>query len=156
MRKLPIALVVSVLFGTVVALNAQGRQQPPAPAAAASNDIAVTVSYTGKGVVDAGHSVLVFLFSDPNIGPDSRPMAGPELVTKNNGTVTFKGLVARPVYVVGVYNEKGNYDGKNGPPPAGAPIGMYRKDAQSPPTAVTPGPKTAIKLTFNDAKRWGQ
>jgi hypothetical protein len=151
---------VSLLSGTV-ALGAQARQttppptQTPAPAAAASNDIVVTVNYTGKGVVDAGHSVLVFLFTDPNIGPTSQPIGPPQVATRNGAVVTFKGLAARPLYVVGVFNEKGTYNG-GGPPPAGLPIGIYRKDAQSPPTAVTPGPKTAVKLTFNEAKRWGQ
>ena len=92
---------------------AQGRQTTPPAAAAATNDVTVTITYTGKGTVDDSHSIVAFLFAEPNVGPQSRPLGPPQIVTKNGQTVTA-------------------------------------------PTAVTPGPKTAIKLTFNDTKRWGQ
>jgi len=141
------------------ALSAQGRQTTPTPAAgaaAAANDVSVTVTYTGKGVVDAGHSILLFLFTDPQIGPNSQPIGPPQIVQKSGATATFKNVTAKTVYVVAIYNEKGTYDGKNGPPAAGTPIGTYMKAPSTTPTAVTPGPKTAIRMTFNDAKRWGQ
>jgi hypothetical protein len=98
----------------------------------------------------------LLLFADPNIGPTSEPLGAPQIAAKNGATVTFKNVTAKPVYVVAIYNEKGTYDGRSGPPPNGTPIGMYAKDAKSPPAPVTPGPKTAIKMTFSDAKRWGQ
>ena len=60
-----------------------------------------------------------------------------------------------PVYICAVYDEQGGYTGQN-PPPAGTPIGMYSKDAKSPPAPVTPGPKTVLKMTFSDAKRFGK
>lgn len=146
--------------GSTATLQAQGRQAtppPPAPAAAAATkDVTVTVTYTGKGTVDAGHQILVFLFSDPNVGPTSRPLGPPQMVQKNGATVTFKEVAATPVYVFAVYDDKGGYNGQSGPPAAGTPIGFYTKVAKQPPTAVTPGPKTAVKMTFNDTKRWGQ
>jgi len=158
-----IALATCVLFGTV-SIGAQGRQTTPppptpkpsatTPAGAATNDIAVTINYTGNGVIDAQHGVLVFLLSDPNIGPNSRPIGASQIATKNLSTVTFKNQVTTPVYVLAIYNEKGTYDGKNGPPPAGTPIGMYTKAGK--PAPVTAGPKTAIRLTFDGSKKFGQ
>ena len=159
------ALGTLALFTLATTLGAQTGQaagqkpapagQKPAPAAAAAtNDIAVTISYTGKGPVDPKHAILVFLFTDPNPSA-SQPIAGPQTATKNGATVTFKNVTAKEVYVAAVYNEKGDYNGLSGPPPAGTPIGMYQKDPKSPPTAVTPGPKTAIKMSFNDARRFG-
>ena len=152
------ALLLVVLFGTIASLHAQAK--PPAAAAAkpapaiAATDVAVTVNYTGKGVVDAGHSIIVFLFSDPNVGPDSRPLGPPQLVQKNGTTVTFNNVTAKPVYIFAIYNEKGTYDGRSGPPPAGTPVGMY--GSAKGPTGVTPGMKTPVKLTFTGAKKWGQ
>jgi hypothetical protein len=140
-------------------LGAQGGgaapQSKPAPPPAATNDVTVTVSYTGKGPVDPKHPIIVFLFTEPNPGNGSQPIAGPQTATKNGATVTFKNVTATQVYITAVYNEKGDYSGVGGPPPAGTPIGMYQKDAKSPPTPVTPGPKTAVKMSFNDARRVG-
>jgi hypothetical protein len=154
MRIPVLACSLIVLSGTAASLHAQARQSPPAAAATAAADVAVTVTYTGKGVVDAGHQVLVFLFADPNIGPTSRPLGPPEIVQKNGATVTFTGVTTKPVYVFAIYNEKGTYDGRSGPPPAGTPIGML-SNAKG-PVAVTPGAKTPAKLTFSGDKKWGQ
>lgn len=153
------------IIGMTAPLGAQQTGQakppakPPAPAAAAvsaTNDVAITVMYTGKGVVDASHSILLFLFTDPNISSESQPMGAPETITKNGGTATFKNVGAKTVYVVALYNEKPGYNGQGGPPPVGTPMAIYAKDAKSPPLGVTPGPKTAIKISFNEAKRFGQ
>src|SRR5690349_10768851 len=99
MRSRMPGLMLFVLLGTFASLVAEARQAPPPakPAAAAAKpaaaiaatDVAVTVNYTGKGVVDPGHSIIVFLFSDPKVGPDSRPLGPPQLVQKNGQTVTF-------------------------------------------------------------------
>jgi hypothetical protein len=153
------ALGTLALFVLTTTLGAQtaagGGQKPAPPAAAATNDVSVTVSYTGKGPVDAKHPIILFLFTDPNPGNTSQPLGPPQTATKNGATVTFKNVTAKQVYVTAVYVEKGDYTGVGGPPPAGTPIGMYRKDAKSPPTPVTPGPKTHVKMTFNDARRFG-
>lgn len=160
MRIKILGLMLFVLAATAASLHAQARQATPPPAkpaaapAIAATDVAVTVNYTGKGVVDAGHSILVFLFSDPKVGPDSRPLGPPQIAQKNGATVTFSGVTTKPVYVFAIYNEKGTYDGQSGPPPAGTPIGMY--GTAKGPTAVTPGMKTPVKLTFTGATKWGQ
>ena len=160
MRTRMLGLSLLVLFGTVVSLQAQARQATPPPAkpapaaAIAATDVAVTVSYTGKGVVDAGHNILVFLFSTPTVGPDSQPLGAPQIVTKNGQTVTFNNITTKPVYIFAIYNEKGTYDGRSGPPPAGTPIGMYGTAKGA--TPVTPGMKTPVKLTFTGATKWGQ
>ena len=45
------------------------------------------------------------------------------MITKNGDTATFKNVAAETVYVTVVYDEKSNYDGRSGLPPAGTPIG---------------------------------
>jgi hypothetical protein len=159
------ALMLLVIFGTLSTLQAQARQAPPAPPKAAgaaakgpapiaATDVALTVTYTGKGVVDATHNILVFLFDDPNVGPNSRPLGPPQIVQKNGATITFNGITAKPVYAFAIYNEKGTYQGQDGPPPAGTPVGVY--GTATGPTAITPGMKAPLKFTFTGAKKWGQ
>jgi hypothetical protein len=160
MKPVTLMGVMAILVAAIASPAAQGRQTappPPPPAAApATTDLAVTVSYSGKGVVDTAHAIVVFAFSEPNPGPQSRPLgAGPAVATKNGQTVTLKGITAPSVYIVAVYNEKTPYDGLSGPPAAGTPVGVYSKDGKA-PTLVAPGSKTAVKMSFNDAKRFGQ
>ena len=153
------ALGTLAAFTLTASVGAQtGKPAPqtkPPPPPAATNDVSVTISYTGKGVVDPKHPIILFLFTEPNPGAGSQPIAAPETATKNGATVTFKNVTASPVYIAAVYSEKGDYTGVGGPPPPGTPIGMYQKDAKSPPTPVTPGPKTRVKMTFSDAQRFG-
>ena len=155
MRTHLLGLATILVLGTTSSAYGQARQTAPPPAAAAAKDVTVTVTYTGKGVVDAKHNVLVFLFDHPTPGPGSQPLAGPEIIQKNGSTVRFKNVSTTPVYICAVYDEQGGYTGQN-PPPAGTPIGMYSKDAKSAPAPVTPGPKTVLKMTFSDAKRFGK
>ena len=115
-----------------------------------AGDVSVTVTYTGKGKVDDTHEILVFLFDHPTPTVGSVPMAV-QVTTKSGGTVTFKDVATTPVYITVVYDEAANYDGTT-PPPAGAPIGAYRKDGK--PISVTPGPAARIKLSFDDSVRW--
>ena len=93
------------LSGMTAPLGAQTTGQakppakPPAPAAAtaaATNDVSVTVTYTGKGVVDASHSILLFLFTDPNVNA-SQPIGAQQTITKNGSTATFKNVSAKQV-----------------------------------------------------------
>jgi hypothetical protein len=163
MMRLLSGIAALALIGLTAPLGAQTTGQakppakPPAPAAAAAtNDVSVTVTYTGKGVVDASHSILLFLFTDPNISSESQPIGPPETITKNGGTATFKNVSPKIVYVVALYNETPGYNGQGGPPPVGTPMAIYAKDAKSPALGVTPGPKTAIKISFDGTKRFGQ
>lgn len=138
-------------------------QKPAAPKAAASKpavpapaatDVGVTVTYKGKGPVDAGHRILLFAFADPNVTSASRPIGAPQYASKNGETLTFQNVTS-PIYVIAVYDEKGTYDGLSGPPPAGLPATMYRKAPKGAPTAVAPG-SAAVKFTFDDSERWNK
>jgi hypothetical protein len=138
-----------------VALLAAGIVGPTAVRAQAGGEVQVTVTYKAKGAkVDATNDILVFLFDHPSPTANSEPL-GLQFVQKNGGTATFTGIGAREVYIVAVYDEKGNYDGQSGPPPEGTPLATYSKDGKT-PTAVPPGPAAKIKMTFTDARRWQQ
>jgi hypothetical protein len=128
-----------------------GLMAPAAGFAQKPVDLAVTVTYTGKGAVDATHEILVFLFTNPNISAESEPV-GVQTITKSGGTATFTAVPHETVYVVMVYDEKSNYDGQSGPPPVGAPIGNYGKAGKILP--VKPGSTPKIKATFDDSVRW--
>ena len=148
MKLIPIAAAALLLF-----------QAAPAPK---TKDVAVSVTYKGKGVVDAGHKIIVYAFADPDITSASRPI-DTQFSSKNGETVTFKSPSA-PVYIFAVYDEKGTYDGVSGPPPAGTPSATYRKAPTAPkapkapkaaPVAVAPG-SPAVKFTFDDSERWSK
>lgn len=112
----------------------------------------MTVTYKGKGTLDATHRVIVWLFADGNITSASRPIDH-LYVTKNGETVTFKGVSA-PVYVFAVYDKSGGYDGVSGPPPAGLPSATYSKTPKGPPAAVKAG--TPVTFTFDDSELWAK
>jgi hypothetical protein len=154
--------VIHVAAAALLLFQAAGPARKPAataaqkPAAAARQkptDVGVTVTYKGKGAVDAGHKLIVFAFADADINSGSRPV-GTQFAEKNGQTVTFTDLTS-PVYVFAVYDEKGTYDGVSGPPPAGIPCATYRKTAKGAPTAVAPG-SPAIKFAFDDSERWAK
>ena len=125
------------------------------PADPAQHDLAVTITYTGRGKIDATHKLMVFLFTSPDVGAAGEPIAM-QVAEKSGATVTFKGVLQKPVYVCAIYDEKGGYNGHSGPPPVGTPISVYRKANATAPTGVTPGPDASVHMTFNDAKRFGQ
>jgi len=132
-------------------LSAQGRQAPPS--APLAHNLAVTVKYTGKGVVDASHGVLVFLFDSPNFQA-SQPFSM-QAVTKNGDVASFVNLAQSKVYVVAIYDDQGGYTGRAGPPREGAPIGYYSATTSANvPAAVTVGPKTDITLTFDGSTKF--
>jgi hypothetical protein len=120
----------------------------------APTDLAVTVTYKGKGTVDANHKLIAWLFTDSAISSSSRPIA--TLSTEKNGdTLTFKDVASTPVYIFTAYDQKGGYDGISGPPPAGIPTSLYRKAAKGAPTPVQAG-GPAVKLTFDDSQPWNK
>jgi hypothetical protein len=125
--------------------------QSTTPAGAQTGEVTVTATYKGKGTVDATHEILVFLFDHPTPTAESMPMAV-QSITKNGGTATFKGLSPTPVYIVMVYDEKANYDGQSGPPPADTPWATHTKGGK--PVAVTPGANVKVAVTFDDSQRW--
>jgi hypothetical protein len=138
------------------AKSAPAKPAPPKPAATkpAATDLAVTLTYKGKGTVDANHQIIAWLFSDPAITSNSRPVAT-MTTAKNGDTVVFKDAGAAPVYIFAAYDSKGGYDGRSGPPPAGVPTGLYSKPGKGPAAAVKPG-GPAVKLTFDDSQPWNK
>ena len=147
-RNLPVAILACVVGVLVASMASMASMTGLARQGA---DLTVTVSYTGKGPVDEKNDVLVFLFDHPEPTGDSRPLAV-QAVTKNGGVATFKGVTTPTVYVIAVYDEKANYDGKSGPPPAGSPIATYSKGGKPVPVEPAKTPKVAFK--FGDANRW--
>ena len=124
----------------------------PAAAKPTATDLAVTVSYKGKGTVDATHQLIAWLFTNPAITNDSRPIA--TLATAKNGdTLTFKDVPATPVYVFVAFDRLGGYDGRSGPPPAGTPTALYGATAKGAATAVKAG-GAPVKITFDDSRPW--
>jgi len=140
------------LAATVLALQA-AKAAPPAAAAVAATDVAVAISYTGKGTVDANHKVLTWLFADPNVTANSRPVGAAQSLDKKTGTITFKNAPSTPVYVFTCYDEKGGYDGVSGPPPPGIPCTIYKKTAAGAATPVKAG-GPVVKFAFGDSDRW--
>jgi len=142
---------MTVITAAAVALLLQAAPPAKAPAPAAT-DLPVTVTYKGKGTIDATHRVIVWLFAEGNITSASRPLDH-QYVTKNGDTVTFKGVSA-PVYVFAVYDSSGAYDGVSGPPPGGLPSATYRQTPKGPPTAAKAG--AAVKFAFDDSEPWNK
>ena len=81
------------------------QKTPAAAVKPAATDLAVTITYKGKGTVDANHKVIAWLFTDPAISSSSRPIA--TLSTAKNGdTLTFKDVGSAPVYVFTAYERR--------------------------------------------------
>jgi hypothetical protein len=111
--------------------------------------VKVTVTYQGKGTVDATHRVWVWLFAYPDIGPGSMPIAEVAL-DKNGGLATFDGIDAERVWIAAAFDESGSMGG-NAPPPSGSPVGLYL-GTDGAPKSVVPG-ESAVLLTFDDSFR---
>lgn len=143
----PIAFVVMIAataphLSTVLAAAASAR--------VAAGTVKVTLNYKGKGTVDGSHRVWVWLFTSPDIGPNSMPIA--ELsVDRNGGVVTFEGVSAERVWIAAAFDEQGVMSG-NAPPPSGAPVGLYM-GSDGMPKSVVPGDAAAAVLTFDDSMR---
>jgi hypothetical protein len=157
MNVLSIVAVTLSLLHT--AATKPAAQKPPAPKPATTaektspTDLPVTVTYQGKGTVDATHRIIAWAFTDPDITSASRPV-GTEFTSKNGDTLTFKNL-SSPVYVFVAFDETGRYDGVSGPPPHGLPCATFRKAPKTPPVALTPG-AAPVKFTFDDSERWNK
>lgn len=117
---------------------------------AQAGKVTVTVTYKGKGTVDATHKLWVWLFDSPNIGAGSMPIDQIAL-DKNGAEAVFQGVSAGTVYVAVAFDESGAMDGQ-GPPPPGTPISLLM-DAQGTPRGVTPGDKGIAAVTFDDTMR---
>jgi hypothetical protein len=119
-------------------------------ARSAAGTVAVKVNYKGKGTVDGSHRIWIWLFSTPDIGPNSMPIA--ELsVTKNGEVAIFDGVGADKVWIAAAFDEKGVMSGQ-APPPPGTPVGVLL-GADGAPAGVVTGSKSETVLTFDDSFR---
>ena len=151
MRIRTLSVISAVTLAATAALSAQTRQTqpPPAAGAAAAHNLSVTIKYTGKGVVDANHPVLVFLFETAPVSSASQPV-NMQMVTSNGGVASFQNIPQAKVCIVAVFDQTGNYTGQGGPPPVGTSMGYYNPAPKATDAAlITVGPKTAVTLTFD-------
>ena len=111
----------------------------------------VKLNYTGAGTVDDKHKILVFLFDSPDFAGGNVMPIGSEMATAKAQTVTFSNLTASPVYVVAVFDPKGEYDGMS-MPPSGSSLGLYASQEGKPnPINLEPGKPAQISLPFDDS-----
>jgi hypothetical protein len=150
------ALAGALAVALPIAAHAQAQPAPapasaaPAAATAPAGTLDVIVTYNGKGEVSAKNEISIFLFSDPNIGPDSMPV-GVATVEQNGGTATFSGMPP-VVYIVAVYDDVGTYE-RDAAPPSGTPVSLYGVGAGGVPEGVKTGNGAKVTFTFDDANR---
>jgi uncharacterized protein (DUF2141 family) len=119
-------------------------------AAQQTGKLQVTVQYKGAGTVDKTHQIFVWVFDTPDITENSVPIATDQ-ATSNGATLSFSGL-PKTVYLAAAFNEKGNFDGTQGPPPSGTPITIY--GGMGTATGVpTGGDEAKVTVTFDDSVR---
>ena len=137
-------------LATLVAGFTSSTSAAVIPFAMRGGEVSVTVSYMGKGPVDATHEIWVFL-SDTTPLRGTKPMMTVTL-KKSGDTAVFKGVTQDPSYVAVAYDEIGDYDGTAGPPPVGTPIAYYSTDGKNASPLKTAG-GAKIRICFNDARR---
>jgi hypothetical protein len=147
MKKVLASIVVILLVGLA---PAAGVLIAAPGVTVNSGAVKVTVTYKGKGTVDASHKVWVWLFDTPNIGAGSMPID--QIALDKNGTdAVFENVAGDKVYVAVAFDEKGAMMG-DGPPPTGTPIGILM-GPDGTPNGVTPGGKDPVAITFDDTIR---
>ena len=150
MEMRSIAPFAFVVLMATAAMHLSTAVAASAGARVVAGTVKVTINYKGKGAVDSTHRVWVWLFTSPDIGPGSMPIA--ELtVEKNGGTAVFEGIAEDRVWIAVAYDERGVMAG-SAPPPSGTPIGLY-VGSDGAPRSVAPGDSTDAVLTFDDSFR---
>ncbi|HEX4914199.1 MAG TPA: hypothetical protein VFV51_09590 [Vicinamibacterales bacterium] len=149
----PFAFVVlmatAVMHLTTAVAASAGARTVVNGVAVVADTVKVSITYKGKGTVDANHRIWVWLFDTPDIGPGSMPIA--ELsISANGGTASFDGIDAKRVWIAAAFDESGTMSG-NAPPPSGSPIGILA-GADGAPKSVVPGEDAAV-MTFDDSQR---
>jgi hypothetical protein len=144
-----IAPLAFVLLIATAAMHLTTAVAASAGARVAAGAVKVTVNYKGKGTVDARHRVWVWLFTSPDIGPGTMPIAETS-IDVNGATAAFDGIDAEHVWVAAAFDESGSMNG-SAPPPSGSPIGIYL-GSDGAPKSVVPG-EAPVMMTFTDAVR---
>ena len=143
--------VVFAVMLTVTLAPANGAvSAAPLATHVAAGTVKVTVTYKGKGTVDASHKLWVWVFDTPNIGAGSMPIDQISL-DKNGADAVFENVAGETVYIAAAFDESGSMIG-DAPPPTGSPIGIL-SGAEGAPAGVTPGATTTAVLNFDDSIR---
>lgn len=121
-----------------------------APSPLAAGTAKVTITYTGKGTVDGSHRLWVWLFTSPDIGPGSMPIAEMS-VDRNGGVAVFEGVMAERVWIAAAFDEQGVMTG-NAPPASGSPVAIY-VGSDGLPRALALADTAEAALTFDDSQR---
>lgn len=144
-----IAPFAFVLLMATAAMHLTTAVAASAGARVAAGTVKVTVHYKGKGTVDATHRIWVWLFTSPDIGPGSMPIA--ELSISANGELaTFDGIDAERVWIAVAFDESGTMSG-SAPPSSGSPVGVFAGSDGAPKSVAPGGP--AETVTFDDTVR---
>lgn len=144
------AVVLVVACAVLLSFGLPGVSEAvPLQKETTTGPLKVTVEYTGPGKVDKEHRLWIWLFDTPTIDTSSIPVAA-DLLSENEGTVTFESL-PETVYIVVAFDEKGGYDGTSGPPPSGTPVMVYGE--QGIPTGVKTGEDATVRVSFDDSVR---
>jgi hypothetical protein len=148
-RRAVLALGILALASlTLNAQQSQDEKKAPAP-----STLKVKLNYTGSGTVDEKHKIYVFLFDSPDFVQGNVMPIATDSATAKDGTITFPNLDKSPVYVVSVYDPKGEYEAMSAPP-SGASMGMYSKTPGQPePVKLEPGQTAEITLAFDDTAK---
>jgi hypothetical protein len=145
-----LTVALTALLAAAVAPPGSAVNAAPLATHVTANTVKVTVTYKGKGKVDAAHKLWVWLFDSPNIGPGAMPID--QIALGDNGAdAVFENVAGTKVYIVAAFDEQGAMMG-DAPPPSGTPVGILM-GADGIPTGVTPGDKGAVVLTFDDTIR---
>jgi uncharacterized protein (DUF2141 family) len=136
-----------IVLAAAVALSAMA---PRWAAAQETGQLKVTVEYKGPGTVDKSHQIFVWVFDTPDISGSTEPISA-DVITTSGGTATFSGL-PKTVYLAAAFNEKGDYDGTQGPPPTGTPVTIYGGMGTA-KAVESGGAEAAVTVTFDDSTR---
>ena len=150
MKHALFVVLTVMLTATLAPANGRVSAAPIVVTDAVAGTVKVTVTYKGKGNVDASHKLWVWLFDSPNIGAGSMPI-GQVSLDKNGADAVFDNIAGDTVYVAAAFDESGSMMG-DAPPPTGSPIGIL-SGANGAPAGVTPGAKTTAVLNFDDTMR---
>ena len=145
-----IAVAVATLLASTILQPGGELRAAPVGTHVTAGTVKVTVTYKGKGKVDASHKLWVWVFDTPNIGAGSMPV-GQVALDQNGAEAVFEGIAGDKVYIAAAFDESGAMMG-DAPPPTGTPIGILL-GADGTPGGVAPGSKDAVVLNFDDSTR---
>jgi hypothetical protein len=142
-KRLAIAMSVFGLLAAFAVSSFAQDAKAPKP-----RTLKVKLNYSGDGVVDEKHPILVFLWDIPDFATANRPPSRVLRGTAKNSVVTCEDLDFSPVYLIAIFDKTGNYDGGSAPP-SGSVVAQY--GGQTPaPIKIEPGETVSVDLPLSD------